>query len=95
MVHLKEDEHFHSGPAQKEEITIIVNGRKKVVASRELSFDEIIALAFNPVPIGPNVKFTITYRKGLPKNPEGTLTEGAIIKIKEGMIFDVTETNRS
>ncbi|MGD0581238.1 MAG: multiubiquitin domain-containing protein [Bryobacteraceae bacterium] len=92
-VHLKEDEHFHSGPPK--EFTIIVNGRKKVVPTKELSFDQLVALAFNPVPTGPTVMFTITYRKGPPKNPEGTLTQGAIVKIKDGMIFDVFETNRS
>ena len=92
-VHLKEDEHFHSG--QPEEFTIIVNGRKKEVSTKTLSFDQIVALAFSPVPVGPNVMFTITYRKGPHKNPEGTLTEGGSVRIKDGMIFDVTETNKS
>jgi hypothetical protein len=92
-VHLKEDEHFHSGPPK--EFTIIVNGRKKEVSTKTLSFDQIVALAFSPVPVGPNVMFTITYRKGPHKNPEGTLTEGGSVRIKDGMIFDVTETNKS
>eukprot|EP00913_Durusdinium_trenchii_P006121 g5733.t1 len=34
-------------------ITIIVNGRRKSVDSRELTFDELLALAFDPVPDGP------------------------------------------
>lgn len=92
-VHLREDEHFHSGPPK--EFTVIVNGRKKEVTTKTLSFDQIVALAFNPVPVGPNIMFTITYRKGPEKNPEGTLTEGATVTIKDGMIFDVTETNKS
>jgi hypothetical protein len=93
IVHLKEDEHFHSGPPK--EFTIIVNGRKKEVPTKTLSFNQIVALAFSPVPVGPNVMFTITYRKGPHKNPEGTLTEGGSVRIKDGMIFDVTETNKS
>ncbi|AFS53889.1 multiubiquitin domain-containing protein [Leptospirillum ferriphilum] len=92
-VYLKDDEHFHSGPSK--EFTIIVNGRKKEVSTKTLLFDQIVALAFNPVPVGPNIMFTITYRKGPHKNPEGTLTEGANVKIKDEMIFDVTETNKS
>jgi Multiubiquitin len=92
-VHLKEDEHFHSGPPKG--TTIIVNGRRKEVSTKTLSFDQLVALAFNPVPTGPTVMFTITYRKGPLTNPEGTLTEGATVKIKDGMIFDVTETNKS
>jgi hypothetical protein len=92
-VHLREDEHFHSGPPK--EFTIIVNGLKKEVSTKTLSFDQIVALAFSPVPVGPTVMFSVTYRKGPHKNPEGTLTEGATVKIKDGMIFDVTETNKS
>ena len=93
VTHLKEDEHFHSGPLQA--LTIIVNGRKREVSTRTLSFDQIVALAFSPVPVGLTVLFTITYRRGPLENPEGTLTEGASVKVRKGMIFDVTETNRS
>src|ERR1035437_7833306 len=45
-IHLREDEHFHSGPAKQ--ITIIVNGRKKETSHRVLSFMQVVALAFNP-----------------------------------------------
>ena len=94
-IHLKEDEHFHSGPAQSKDITIIVNGRQKVVTTRELSFREIVALAFEPVPTGENILFTITYRRGPHGHAEGTLLEGTTVKIKEGMIFNVTATDKS
>lgn len=83
-------EHGH-----KEEFKIIVNGREKVVTVKELSFDEIVALAFSPVPSGPNVMFTVTYRHGPHENPEGTLTEGHSVKIKDGMIFNVIQTDKS
>lgn len=92
-VHLKEDEHFHSGPPKV--YMIFVNGRKKEVSTKTLSFDQVVALAFNPVPVGPNVQFTVTYRKGPRKNHEGSMTEGETVRIKDGMIFDVTETNKS
>ena len=74
---------------------IVVNGRKKEVSTKTLTFDQVVALAFNPVPSGPNVQFSVTYRKGPKKNPEGTMTEGEAVRIKDGMIFDVTETNKS
>lgn len=94
-VHLKEDEHFHSGPAPSKDFTIIVNGRKKVVTTKELSFNEIVALAFNPVPTGPNILFTITYEHGPHANPEGNLMPGGTVKIKDEMIFNVTQTDKS
>jgi hypothetical protein len=59
IIHLKEDEHFHSGPPKV--YGIIVNGRKKEVSTKTLSFDQVVALAFDPVPVGPNVQFSVTY----------------------------------
>jgi hypothetical protein len=93
VIHLKQDEHFHSGPPKA--YHIIVNGRKKEVSTKILTFNQVVALAFNPLPSGPNVQFSVTYRKGPKKNPEGTMTEGETVRIKDGMIFDVTETNKS
>ena len=94
-IHLKEDEHFHSGPAQHREFTIIVNGRKKLVKAKRLSFNELVALAFDPVPTGPNILFTITYENGPRANPQGELMAGGTVKIKDGMIFNVFQTVKS
>lgn len=91
-IRLKEDEHFHTTP---KEFTIIVNARKKTVTQKRLSFDEVVKLAFDPVPTGPNIMFTITYRHGPRANPEGSLIEGGTVRIKDGMIFDVTPTDKS
>ena len=93
IVHLKQDEHFHSGKPKV--YAIIVNGRQKEILTKTLTFDQVVALAFNPLPSGPNVQFTVTYRKGPRKNHEGSMTEGESVRVKDGMIFDVTETNKS
>jgi Multiubiquitin len=74
---------------------IIVNARSKEVTGDDQSFEQIVALAFNPVPTGPNIVFTVTFRKGPRENPEGTLTPGETVEIKDGMIFDVTATDKS
>jgi hypothetical protein len=92
IVHLQEDEHFYTEPR---EITIFVNTRKKEEQKRHLTYDQVVALAFNPVPTGPTIMFTITYRNGPRQNPEGELLPGGRVKIKNGMIFDVTETIKS
>ena len=75
--------------------TIVVNGTEKTVYQDELSFDDLVKLAFDPVPTGPNVGFTITYRRGHGDKPEGSLEPGQSVKIKDGMIFNVTPTDRS
>lgn len=74
---------------------IIVNAREEIVDYETASYEELVAIAFRPVPIGPDVLFTITYSKGPKANPKGTLPEGGSVSIKKGMIFVVTQTNRS
>lgn len=91
VVTLKEDEHFYSQKA----ITIIINGQKKEVTETKVTFDEIVKLAFPALPTGDNVMFTVRYRHGPRQNPSGTLLEGETVRIKNGMIFDVTQTVRS
>lgn len=80
---------------QSKEVTIIVNSREKTVSEKELTYSEIVALAFDNPPTGPLVYFTITYRRGHGNKPEGTLSEGESVKVKDGMIFDVTATDKS
>lgn len=77
------------------EYTIVVNAREKVVAAKTLSFAEVIALAFDPPPSGPNIMFTITYSRGEGNKPQGSLVEGEAVTLKEGMIFNVTATDKS
>lgn len=79
---------------EKKEYTVIVDGQKKVVHEDVLTFEEVIALAFDPVPSGPNVSFTVSYRDAA-DGKSGTLTKGESVKIKDGTIFNVTHTDKS
>jgi hypothetical protein len=88
-------ENKNEGQGHEKEFAIIVNGRSKTVTTRELSFDQIVALAFDTPPSGPDVLFTITYKKGDNSKPEGSMVAGEQVKIKDGMIFNVTATNKS
>jgi len=88
-------EQNNQGQDDRQEVTIIVNGRQKEVTARELSFADIIKLAFDNPPSGPNVLFTVTYRRGSGDKPEGTLVEGQTVKVRDGMIFNVTATDKS
>lgn len=77
------------------ETSIVINGRPTTVTEKELSYSQIVALAFDPPPSGDNVVITITYRRGQGDKPEGTLIEGQTVKVKDGMIFNVTSTDKS
>lgn len=90
-VTLTQDEHFYS----QKVIAVAVNGQEKEVAETKLSFDEVVKLAYPIPPDGQNIMFTIKYRKGPKQNPKGSLLEGQTVRIKNGMIFDVTPTDRS
>lgn len=77
------------------EYKIVVNGREKSVMSQVLTFDEVVALAFDPVPTGPEVFFTIAYRHAKSEPHDGTLTDSETVEVKDGTIFDVTQTDKS
>lgn len=85
----------HKEEDRNREITIIVNGREKTVTTKELTFDQLVALAFDDPPSGEFICFTITYRRGQGNKPEGTLIEGESVKAKDGMIFNATATDKS
>ena len=77
------------------EIRIVVNGRPKVVSGPTISFIDIVSLAFeNPATTG-NTVYTVTYKKGPEHKPEGTMVDGDTVKVKSGMIFNVTATDKS
>ena len=92
-VHLKEDEHFHSGKPK-----VVQDHRErpgKDVTTKTVSYEQIVTLAFpNPV-TGPNIIYTVGYEDGPHKNPSGSLMPGGKVRVKDGMIFDVTPTDKS
>ena len=77
-------------------VTIIVNGRPKTVPKNDdLTFEEVVALAFPNPRTGDGIQYTVQYTRGQGNKPSGTLVEGQSVKVKDGMEFDVTPTNRS
>ncbi len=92
---------FQDGPvfiARKgggREITIIVRGRPRQVTGRTITFAQVVALAYDPVRTEPFIVYTVSYSRGPKANREGDLFPGQTVKIKEGMVFCVTETDKS
>ncbi len=77
---------------------IKVNGRTRVIEGREISFEELVKLAFPSGPTKPNTKFTVTFRNAAQVPAMGELDPGQSVKVKPGhspldeTIFNVTET---
>lgn len=76
-------------------VTIYVNTKPKTVEKDEITFEEIVKLAYDNPPSGPNWVFTVTYHRGQGNKPEGSLRQGESVKVKDGMVFDVTATDKS
>jgi hypothetical protein len=77
--------------------TVMVNGTPKEVRTEELTFEQVVDLAFPNNPWGnPNTIYTVAYRRGEGKKPQGAMVQGGDpVKVKDGMIFDVTPTDKS
>jgi len=80
---------------KQKEYEIIINGRTKVVKLKELSFFNIVKIAFGEIISDGRKIYTMTFKKGHDCRPEGSLVEGDVIKIKKGVIFNVSATDKS
>ena len=76
-------------------VTIIVNGRPRQVQSEEITFEDLVDLAFDDPQRGPQIIFTITFRNAAGRFPEGELIEGEKLKVHEGTVVNVTRTDQS
>ena len=83
-------------PNARDKTTIvIVNATQHEVAGKEITYEQLVDLAFNNTPpTGPNVVITATYSRG-EGGKEGTMLPGDSVKLKTKMVFDVTATDRS
>ena len=84
-------------PEHPNRITVLVNGEEKMLLPhiKELSYEEIVKLAYGTFPINPNTIYTVAYSNGPRENPKGTLTRGHSVLVKEGMVFNVSKSDKS
>ena len=83
------------GHHDERDISIVVNGREKTIRDDELTFRQLVALAFDDPPVGEFICFTITYRHAAGRKPDGTLIEDESVVVRDGTIFNVTVTDKS
>ena len=74
---------------------IFVNGRKRQVEFDELSFDDLVDLAFDDPERGPQILFTITFRKAAHRFESGELDPGHTLRVQDDTEVDVTRTDQS
>ena len=74
---------------------IIANGTHFPVPNDEVSFDQVVDIAYPHGRRGPLIKYTVDFYNGTGRPPEGKLTENQKAKVKDGTVFNVTRTDRS
>lgn len=87
-------EHFYSQEPPKV-FKLIVNGREKPWDKKEISFQEVVMLAFAKYIDKPTMVYTVAYEDGPKENPEGSMVRGMTVFVKNKMIFHATETDKS
>jgi hypothetical protein len=76
-------------------VTIIVEGAPHEWLKGDITFAEVVTLEFPDYPNHPEITYSVKYKKGDNNKPEGVLVPGASVKVKEGMIFNVSKTGQS
>lgn len=80
---------------EKKTVTIIVEGTPHEWPKGEITYAEVVTLEFPDYPQHPEITYLVKYRNGHGNKPEGTLSPGGSVKVKEGMIFNVSPTGQS
>lgn len=85
-------EHF---AAVEINIKVFVNTDPVFVHTRTMSYWEVVHLAYPDAQPGPNSPYTVTYAKGYEGTSLINLVDGQHVRIKKGMHFNVTPTDKS
>ena len=78
-------------PGQEKTTTIFVNTKEVPWDKKEISFEELVIIAY---PNATNKEFDVTYIKGQ-SGQEGELLNGQSVHVNTKMEFIVTPTNES
>ena len=78
----------------KKTVTIIVNGRQKDWSEKKISYTQVVTLAFEHPHTEDTYLYIIDYSRA-EGNKKGSMEFGDTLKVKDGMVFNVSETHRS
>jgi hypothetical protein len=87
-------EKFKTRPA-KITVTIIVEGTPHVWHRPKISYDQVVILEVPTYAQHPEITYSVTYSNGPNDQPTGVLVKGESVRVKDRMIFNVSETGQS
>ena len=76
-------------------VTIVVEATAHQWPKGEISYVEVVTLEVPTYAQHPEITYSVRYKRGHGNKPEGILAPGASVKVKEGIIFSVSETGQS
>lgn len=76
---------------------VVINGRQVLLERPDVTFEDFVGLAFPGTDLASasSRALTVTYRRGPPERPEGSLLSQDAIKVRRGEVFNVSATNKS
>jgi len=80
---------------EKKTVTIIVEGTPHEWPKDIITYEEVVTLEVPDFSQHPETTYSVTYKRGHGNKPEGILSPGGSVKVKDGMIFSVSETGQS
>lgn len=91
----KNDGHDNGPDKTKKTVTIFVNGTPEEVEKDEISYDEVVTFAYPDFPQHPERNYSVKYVRGQGNKPEGILSQGGTVKVKDGMEFTISPAGQS
>ena len=77
-------------------VEIIVNGTQHDWSKNDdITYAQVVTLDVPDYAQHPEITYSVKYKNGHGNKPEGTLSPGGSVKVKDGMIFSVSPTGQS
>lgn len=81
-------------PLRPEQHTVTINTEEKIVNGKFLTFQEVLKLAFPDGPFGDRIVYSVLYHYEH-ETTEYTLDKSQKVEVRNGMVFDVDNADRS
>lgn len=82
---------------ERREVPVVVNGREILLDRPEVTYEDLVRLAYpgKDLTVGGMRALTVTYRRGPPDRPEGSIVSSEAVRVRQGEVFSVTATDKS
>lgn len=76
-------------------VTIIVEGTPHEWLKDEITYAEVVTLEVPDYAQHQEITYSVRYKRGHGNKPEGILSPGSSVKVKNEMVFNVSPTGQS